>query len=439
MAAPGRRRDRAREQERTGASRHLGLGRVVAVQSLGAAASFGIIALLARLAGPDVQGEFALYKSLIDVQVALLTLGLPNGFVYVAGKGLYSPRSLARLSGRYAPVAFLLSAVLSAAYLLSRGSPLPGSTGTNIALVVLAAGATTYWALLRGVVLTVSDGIAFAWVTALPPICLLVLALVGVETGAWRLPASFAISAVLAVATVLAVLRVVGLPDGVRRSAPYAGSGSVPSSARRVLAEQSAHTLAQAVFLSGTMFTLLWLMQHLGAAVDDLGQFSVAALAVIGPNLLVGMVAPILYSRWSRSMGLAGRRRIVRRTLRVALGLQLVAVASVPAVVPGITLVLGPEYRPAAVAMCVVLLAVLPLAATRVIAPALQATGSAAVVTAAWGARLLAPVLLVPLHAVVDDVVLWAAAALVAGEHVALAVMLGLGARHTPRGSVREI
>ena len=43
----------------------------VAVQSLGAAASFGVVAMLARVAGPETQGEFAVFRSLIDFLVVL--------------------------------------------------------------------------------------------------------------------------------------------------------------------------------------------------------------------------------------------------------------------------------------------------------------------------------------------------------------------------------
>ena len=434
MTAPARRRDRARDQvqERQGASHRRDLAPVVAVQSLGAAASFGVVALLARMASPEVQGEFAVYKSLVDVQVAILTLGLPSGFIYVINKGHYSTRSLLRLASGYVPVIFLMSALLTSAYLVNRGDALPGAPTPTIALIVVAAGATTYWALVRGIVLTLSDRMAFAWVTALWPIVLMTVTLVGVGSGAWSLPTSFAVSALVSVGTVLVVLRAVGVP-------PESPMTTDRRSALRILISQSGHTLVQAVFLSGTTFTVLWLMQHLGAEVNDLGQFSVAALAVVGPNLVVGMVAPILYSRWSRSMSLAQRRGIIRTALRLASLLQVGAIVALPLVIPGITFLLGSEYRPGAVAMCIVFLAVLPVATTRVISPALQATGSTAVVTAAWGARLLTPIALVPLHGVLDDVVLWAAAAMVAGEYVAMAVMLVLSRLHVSRAAPHEI
>lgn len=414
------------------------LAPLVAIQSLGVLSSFGVVALLARLAGPEVQGEFALYKSLVDVQVAFLTLGLPSGFIYVINKGYYSARQMFVQASRYVPVVFVVSALVSAGYLLTRSTSLPGTAWVNVSLVAFAAGATTYWALVRGIVLTLSDGVAFAWVTAVSPLVLMVVTLLGVGTGAWGLPVSFATSALIAVLTVLGLVKAVGLPSRPTGRRPDASAqdgdpGGHEELGPRVLARQSGHTMVQAVFLAGSIFTILWLMQHLGAGVHDLGQFSVASLAVVGPNLLVGMVAPILYSRWSRSMDRGHRRRVLRGSLKLSAGLQVLALLGLPGVVPVVMFLLGEEYRPAAVAMCVILLAVLPLAATRIISPALQATGSTAIVTASWGARLATPVALLPVFPLLDDVIMWAATVMCVGEYVALAVMLLLSRRDTRR------
>ena len=76
----------------------------VAVQGFGALASFGVVAVLARVAGPQTQGEFAVFRSLIDFLVVLLTFGLPSGFVYVVGKDLVAPHVLARWSARAIPL-----------------------------------------------------------------------------------------------------------------------------------------------------------------------------------------------------------------------------------------------------------------------------------------------------------------------------------------------
>jgi O-antigen/teichoic acid export membrane protein len=195
------------------------------------------------------------------------------------------------------------------------------------------------------------------------------------------------------------------------------------------LRKQSFHSFLQGLFQSGAIFATIVVMQVLGARVADVGHFNVASLAVVGPNLLVAMIAPVLYSRWTRTLTRATRGPLVTRSLRIAAVMQAMALLLIPVMTPLLTFLLGEDYRPAAVAMVPLLLAVLPLAATRIIAPALQATGDTSVASVAWGIRLAAPVVLVPLSWALDDIVIWATAVTAVGEYVALAVMLLLARR----------
>ena len=93
----------------------------VVIQTVGAASSFVVIVALARLAGPAVQGQYAVYKSLIDVQVALLTLGLPSGFIYVINKSLVPGSVLARWSARGIPAFTVVGGGITVGYLATRG------------------------------------------------------------------------------------------------------------------------------------------------------------------------------------------------------------------------------------------------------------------------------------------------------------------------------
>jgi O-antigen/teichoic acid export membrane protein len=397
----------------------------VVIQTLGAASSFVVIAGLARVAGPAVQGEYAVYKSLVDVQVALLTLGLPSGFVYVVNKGLIPGAVLAKWSTRGLPLFLFASSTITFAYLALRSGEPSRSLATTTALLALAVAATTFYALMRGIVLTQTDGAGFAWLSALPPISLMVLAILGVALGTWSLAVSFAASALLAAVAAVALRRRTAIRQPVADAGPAAWT---------TLRKQSFHSFLQGLFQSGAIFATIAMMQVLGAGVVDVGHFNVASLAVVGPNLLVAMIAPVLYSRWTRTLTRSTRGPLVGRALRIAVGMQVLALGLVPVIAPLLAFLLGEDYRPAAVAMVPLLLAVLPLAATRVIAPALQATGDTAVATFSWGVRLAAPVALAPLVLVVDDVVLWATTVTAIGEYVALAIMLVMAQRRVRLG-----
>lgn len=392
----------------------------VVIQTLGAASSFVVVAGLARVAGPAVQGEYAVYKSLVDVQVALLTLGLPSGFVYVVNKGLVPGAVLARWTARGVPLFLLAGAVITLAYLVLRAGEPTRDLATTTGLLAVAVAATTFYALMRGIVLTQTDGAGFAWLSALPPMSLMVLAITGVGLGTWSLAVSFATSALLAAAAAVVLQRRTRPPHVVAETDPTAWT---------ILRSQSFHSFLQGLFQSGAIFATIAVMQVLGARVVDVGHFNVASLAVVGPNLLVAMIAPVLYSRWTRTLTRATRAPLVGRSLRIAAGMQVLALGLVPVIAPTLTFLLGEDYRPAAVAMVPLLLAVLPLAATRIIAPALQATGDTAVASLSWGIRLATPLALAPLAVVIDDVVMWATTVTAIGEYAALAAMLLMARR----------
>lgn len=394
----------------------------VAVQGCGAVASFGVVAVLARVAGPQTQGEFAVFRSLIDFLVVLLTLGLPSGFVYVVGKGLVAPQALARWSARAVPVLAVASGAGVAVYLWSRSEEHAGDAVTTIVLLTVATTASAFYALMRAVVLTCTDGAAFAWLTAAPPLLLFALAVGAAASGAWTLPVAFAVTWVVAA----------GLAWQLWRSGRR-GATDVPTSANvgGVLRTQSVHSFAQGLCQSGAVFGTILAIQVLGGSVHDVGQFSVASLAVVGPNLFVAMIAPLLFNRWARSMTMADRSRLIRRTVVVAAALQAVVLPALPFTVGVLTAVFGDDYRPGAAAMVPLLLALFPLVVTRVVAPALQATGHTGVVSVSWAIRLVVPWVLLPLAPRVDDVVLWATVVTACGEYLAMGVMLAMARRRS--------
>jgi O-antigen/teichoic acid export membrane protein len=398
----------------------------IIIQTLGAASSLLVVVALARVAGPAVQGEYAVFKSLVDVQVALLTLGLPSGFVYVINKGLVPASVVARWSARGIPAFLLVGGLITTGYLVQRDGGARHDLAMTAGFLTVAVAATTFYALMRGIVLTQTDGAGFAWLSAFPSLSLMVLATLGVASGWWSLESSFAASGVIAAVAAVALHR----SSRLRREAHVPLIVTVAGSTWVTLRKQSSHSFLQGLFQGGTIFITIAVMQLLGARVEDVGHFNAASLATVGPNLLVAMVAPVLYSRWTRTLSRETRRPLLKRSLGIAVVLQAFALVLIPLAPALLAFLLGEDYRSAGVAMIPLLLAVLPLAATRIIAPALQATGDTSVATVAWGIRLCAPLALAPLAIwLMDDVVLWATCASASGEYIALAAMLVLERR----------
>ena len=130
---------------------------------------------------------------------------------------------------------------------------------------------------------------------------------------------------------------------------------------------------------------------------STVGVFSIISMTITTPNLLLAMVAPVLYNRWSKADARVHPSTLTRAALRGALVFQVCGLAVVPVLPWLVDSILGSGYAAAAPRIAILICALTPLAFSRVAAPLLQARGGTASVTAAWGCRLAACVVLLPL------------------------------------------
>ena len=185
-------------------SRHLLSS--VAVQALGAAATFGVGIAIAAVQGPAAQGRYGLLRAAADLLLALALFGLPQSMVHALNQRGASAQGLLRMGLRYAAV---LGAVIVGAVLAfgAAGPGLPQWLGSPLALLALLAG-TLGWVvqgLLRAFALCRGTAVQFAWLSVMPALTLLV-AVAGLLVGGsqryeWAIAASGVASAVLALAS----------------------------------------------------------------------------------------------------------------------------------------------------------------------------------------------------------------------------------------------
>lgn len=361
----------------------------VAVQSVGAIASLLVVVCLAVVAGPSVQGDFATLKAAHDLGVAVVTLGVPSGFIYVINKSMYTRQTLKRQALRYVPIAMLLAGIGMYAALKATGVG-QGALVASAVLMATASAAATYFLFERAILLTLSDGLVFAAFSSLPPVVLLCTVLSLHSVGPVGLPAAFAIS------WLLNALLMEGWLQSRLRS--HEEELVTPEPDRfRTLVAQSGHSLAQGVLMASVVFAPIAAIHWLTRGSSTVGIFSIVSMTITTPNLLLAMVAPILYNRWSKADTNVNVGSLMRSAFRGAMALQACGLALIPAVPWLVRAVLGPEYAPAADRISILICALAPLAFSRVVAPLLQATGGTGMVTAAWACRLAACALLLPL------------------------------------------
>ena len=323
-------------------SRHLLSS--VAVQALGAAATFGVGIAIAAVQGPTAQGRYGLLRTAADLLLALALFGLPQSMVHALNQRGASAQGLLRMGLRYAAV---LGAVVVGAVLAfgAAGPGLPQWLGSPLALLALLAG-TLGWVvqgLLRAFALCRGTAVQFAWLSVMPALTLLV-AVAGLLVGGsqryeWAIAASGVASAVLAFASLRPLRAQPGWAHG--GTAPLAG-----------LLGDGTHAFAQAATLALQPWVTLLLLRQQGASVAEVGLFVFAAHVAQAFALPTTFVAPLLFAKISRAAG-EGRHYAASGVMLRVLGLALLGSLVLALLLPwGVPALFGNAYTPA-VAACV--------------------------------------------------------------------------------------
>lgn len=317
------------------------LARSIAVQSLGAAATFVTGMAIAWAMGPEAQGRYGLLRTAADLLLALALLGLPQGMVRAIHQRKASPALLAGASVRYG-AGLLVVWIIAALMLPPQATP----SWLDDAWALLALGLAVCGWLVQGLwrvlVLVVGDPLRFAWASILPALTLLGAVIVTLASDSqhfeWALGASGLASVFLAERQLRAL----------RARPVWEQGGPAPLPA---LAAQSVLAMAPTVATALQPWLTLVLLQHAGAEREAIGWFVFASLVQQAFALPASFIAPFLLERVSREAA-AARRYSVRPWLPVlvfAVAGALAVGLLLPWLVP---LIFGPAYD-AAVPACI--------------------------------------------------------------------------------------
>jgi O-antigen/teichoic acid export membrane protein len=339
----------------------------VLIQSLGTLSLFGLVVAISRIGGPQAQGMFANVKSWTDLLIALGQLGLPQGFVYAINKGYAAPGPLFRLSAVWASVFGVAAgaATLIAVFTGYLDKPQSFSIGTMATCLGVNIGGMTMFCLVRGLLLTRTDGMLFALYTIAAPVLLTIL--VGATfLASLTTPIEIPFAAAGTICAIIAAL--VGLI--ITQDHTKLLRTNYP-----VLIGQSASALAISMLSVLQPVLTFALIKLWGGDNHTIGLFNVASMAMMVSNVLFGMIAPVLFNRWSKSLTLAGAPALFRRLMRwtfIVACLSMVAIAIVPLLVVPI---FGVAFAEAVLPTQILASGLAPVFYTRVAAPALLGLG----------------------------------------------------------------
>ena len=131
-------------------------------------------------------------------------------------------------------------------------------------------------------------------------------------------------------------------------------------------------------------------MKKFGANTADIGYFSIASLMIVGPNLLVAMVAPVLFNRWSKVLTAEKIFPILKNILIFSIMIQALGLFFWPFLSPIIIFIFGADFAQTVPLMSILLFSVLAVLATRGMTPAFQGIGKNNWVTYSCGTRFIA-------------------------------------------------
>jgi len=357
------------------------LGINVVVQSFGAALSFLLALGITFLWGAPAQGQFALIKSWVEFGSLVALAGLPQGYVFAINRHSASASALSRFSLTYCLLSFPF-AVFGAGVTVWLGYAPDAQPILSAGILAFSLVSYTYHGLIRSILLTQNDGLAFSLFSIAPA---LLLAL-SVAARIGSLPNFYSIfmlsSAGVAIVAAFSASRI-----------GFARDGEISRDIWRSIVRQSVHSFIVSVLGSAQIVVLYATMRYLGADLAQVGLMSVALLVVSAVNVLCTMISPVLYNRWSKQdhsgrLGQLSAQIALTSLLGAAALAALTSLALFGAIELNVRL--AAEVKIPALVLCAALPAILY---SRLIIPALFAAGRPAPVT---GSSLLRVLLLAP-------------------------------------------
>lgn len=268
------------------------IGLSVIIQMLGTLCSLLLVWLITNKYGVEVQGQFVLIKSWIDLAVVAACFGLPQSFVYGINQLNVSLKQLEKFTIKYMFLVCLGS--LIATYIWFEYIQLQNFLNNfNYLLVALGIAFLTSYNLMRGLFLTINDGSKFAYVTIAPAMALFFIFLVYsvLAQQPINFPLIYLISSFLAFYFVHFHLRNYNKPSTCLnyKDIPW-----------RMLIDNGFSVFVQS--LASTLLPLgtYWLMTKFGFDKREVGLFSIALYVYMVFTLPLNMVAPIFFNKWSK-------------------------------------------------------------------------------------------------------------------------------------------
>lgn len=258
------------------------------IHSFGSLSSFVVLYIILHVYGVEMQGMYANLMALISFIVVLGIFGFPQGYIYLINKLNVSSIKLCKFSVRFSFVFWILLILglyFNFNFKLNWIDTKLVNDG-NLILFSISITSLIFHGLLRGIYLTINQGLGFAFYSILPAICMLCCVGFGVVFDYFNLQELVLISSVLVLFYSFFV---------VNRINTSKSKSSIERIPYQALVNHGSHSFLQALFYSVQPLYAFWAIKHLGGDYKDVGYFNIGLFLLQGFLVPVTMLAPYLF------------------------------------------------------------------------------------------------------------------------------------------------
>jgi len=264
------------------------------IHSLGSLSSFLSLCIILYIYGVEKQGIYANLMALISFIGVLGVFGFPQGYIYLINKLNISAKRLCLFSVYFSFAIFILLLIILYFNYYFNLNWIDGElvSNSNFILFSIATVSLILHGLLRGIYLTINQGVGFAFYSILPAITILGCVGFGIIFEYSNLQELVLISAVLVLFfSVYIVIKINKLNDDF----------SIYKIPFKELFNHGTHSFLQALFYSAQPLFAFWAIKHYNGGYQDVGYFNIGLFFLQGFLVPVTMLSPYLFEYFTKN------------------------------------------------------------------------------------------------------------------------------------------
>ena len=264
------------------------------IHSLGSLSSFLSLCIILYIYGVEKQGIYANLMALISFIGVLGVFGFPQGYIYLINKLNISAKRLCLFSVYFSFAIFILLLIILYFNYYFNLNWIDGElvSNSNFILFSIATVSLILHGLLRGIYLTINQGVGFAFYSILPAITILGCVGFGIIFEYSNLQELVLISAVLVLFfSVYIVIKINKLNDDF----------SIYKIPFKELFNHGTHSFLQALFYSAQPLFAFWAIKHYNGGYQDVGYFNIGLFVLQGFLVPVTMLSPYLFEYFTKN------------------------------------------------------------------------------------------------------------------------------------------